>query len=132
MFFFKKINPRWLIFAIDTLICVFSILLAYLLRFNFAFNTMTPNKLIQSTLLVVGIRVLTFLISRVYSGIVRYTSTKDIFRILITTLAGSGVLLIIGAISFSGFQQEYPVPFSVLIIDFFSYGLFHDHVPVMG
>jgi FlaA1/EpsC-like NDP-sugar epimerase len=43
---------------------------------------------------------------------------KDIFRILLVNAIGSGSLIIIGLGNFLIFKGPYPVPFSIIIIDF--------------
>jgi FlaA1/EpsC-like NDP-sugar epimerase len=117
LFFFKGNNPRWLILAIDVVICLFSVILAFLLRFNFNFTPEIYNKLGEVIILILGIRLLTFLISRAYTGIVRYTCMKDIFRILLINFIGSASLLILNPLA-ALYGLKYPVPFSIIGIDF--------------
>lgn len=118
MFLFRRINPRWLIFSIDMVISLFSILLAISLRFNFNVFNSDYRLWIQPVLLVLSVRFLSFLISRVYTGIVRYTGTKDIFRILIVNAIGSLFLIGLGLVVSYFFGGTYPVPLSIIIIDF--------------
>src|ERR1035437_3638515 len=86
MLLFERTAPRWIIFLIDLLICLFSLVLAYLLRFNFA---SIPQVEIDTFPLVfpfvIGTRALSFILARTYKGIVRYTSSKDAQRIFIVT-----------------------------------------------
>lgn len=119
IFFFRKINPRWIIFSLDTLICIFSIFLAFLLRFNFSITPEIGQKLYQVMALIIVIRVSSFLIARVSASIVRYTSLSDVFRVLAINSAGTAFLLILNI--FAAFLNlEYPVPFSIIGIDFFA------------
>jgi len=121
LFFFRKINPRWLIFAIDSSICAFSIIVAFLLRFNFNISV-TGQKLYQVVLLVLAIRIASFIIIRAYAGIVRHTNVKDIFRIMMIIVAGTFGLVIMNLVS-GAFGKGYPVPFSIIGIDFFATSL---------
>jgi FlaA1/EpsC-like NDP-sugar epimerase len=118
MFLFKRINPRWLIFLIDIFISLFSILLAISLRFNFNIFKSDYHVWISPVLLVLSVRFVSFLISRVYAGIVRYTSTRDIFRILFVNSVGSLFLILLGLANSFFFSGNYPVPFSIIVIDF--------------
>jgi len=118
MVLFKRINPRWLIFMIDMSISLFSILLAISLRFNFYILQSEYLDWGRPVLLVLGVRFISFYISRVYAGIVRYTGTKDIFRILLVNAIGSSFLILLGVINTFFFGGDYLVPFSIIIIDF--------------
>jgi len=117
-FFFRRTNPRWLIFTFDSLICIFSITVAFLLRFNFNVSEQEGQKLGHVVILVTGIRLLSFIVARAYAGIVRYTNVKDILRILMIILAGTFGLLLLNFIA-AVLGKEYPIPFSIIGIDFF-------------
>jgi FlaA1/EpsC-like NDP-sugar epimerase len=118
MFLFRRINPRWLILLIDMTISLFSVLLAFLLRFNFNISESYYPFLGFAVLLVLSIRLLSFTISRIYTGIIRYTSMKDIFRILLVNAIGSTFLILMGLGNVIFFEGPYPVPFSIIVIDF--------------
>ena len=112
-----KHTPRWIIFGIDLAICLFSVLLAYLLRFNFS----VPFNEIQSFVYVIPfvllVRVASFLIWRTYAGIIRYTSTRDAQRIFIAVFAGSLLFVATNIVSYS-ISRRNVVPYSIVIIDF--------------
>jgi FlaA1/EpsC-like NDP-sugar epimerase len=112
-----KHTPRWIIFGIDLTICLFSVLLAYLLRFNFS----VPLNEIQSFVYVIPfvllVRVASFLIWRTYAGIIRYTSTRDAQRIFIAVFAGSLLFVVTNIVSYS-ISKRNVVPYSIVIIDF--------------
>ena len=112
-----KHTPRWIILGIDMAICVCSVLLAYLLRFNFKI----PGTEIQSFYyvfpFVLGIRGISFLIWRTYAGIIRYTGTRDAQRIFISVISGSVVFVVANIISYTTAQINI-IPYSIIIIDF--------------
>ena len=115
----EKLNlPRWLIFIIDLAICAFSVLLAYMLRFNFDL----PEKEIRSLPWVmsymVGIRGISFLISKTYAGIIRYTSTGDAIRIVLVSGIGTLVFILTDLVSFFLINRVNFIPYSIIIIDF--------------
>ncbi len=124
IFFIRRNAPRWLILLIDLNISIFSILIAYFLRFNFAipagyFNENDYSSLYWVLPLVLIIRFISFVVSRVYAGIIRYTGTRDTERILIVIFSGTLVLALINIIS-RFIAGSYIIPFSVLGIDFLS------------
>jgi len=121
--FYKKINtPRWIILLIDLFITTVSIIVAYYLRFNFNlpdeyFDVNDYSSFYWIIPFMVSIRFLSFFISKLYTGIVRYTGTKDAGRIFYVILIGS---IIIGLIDIIGFliTDQYFIPRAVVFIDF--------------
>src|ERR1051325_9297473 len=85
----EKNTPRWIIFLIDVSICIGSLVLAYLLRFNFHIPLEEIARFKYVFPFVLVIRIISFLISKVYAGIIRYTSTRDAVRIFFTISGGS-------------------------------------------
>lgn len=110
-------TPRWVIFTADLLVCVVSVVLAYLLRFNFNIPTQDRLDLPYVVVYILGLRALTFYIGRTYAGIIRYTSTRDAARLFIVSAAGSGMLLLTNAIT-SITAGRFLIPLSIIIIDF--------------
>jgi len=115
---FTKQMPKWIILILDLIICFLSILLAYQLRFNFSLPQRYADIMLHSSLYVVLIRGIVFLITKSYTGIIRYTSTKDSIRILLSVLAGTIILGIQNLVMFYYFEGKFLIPFSILIIDF--------------
>lgn len=116
-FFWKYNLPRWSILCIDVIICAFSLTLAFFLRFNFA--SIPAHELKNFPLaysLVLSVRLISFLVSKTYKGVVRYTGARDSLRILGTVLAGSILLFIINVIT-RFVVGKYYIPHSVVIID---------------
>ncbi len=114
---FEKNTPRWIVFSIDLSISLASLLLAYLVRFNFQIPDIEIDRWIYAIPAVLSIRIISFFISRIYQGIIRYTSTKDSLRVFYTVTSGSIILALSNIISFYiiGF---YLVPYSIIIIDY--------------
>lgn len=110
--------PRWLIFIIDIGICVFSVVLAYLLRFNFDLPEKEVRALPYVMFYVAGIRAVTFFIAKTYAGIIQYTSTRDALRIIIVSVAGSLFFVLTDIVSFYFVNGVNFIPYSIIIIDF--------------
>ncbi len=110
--------PRWLIFLIDIVICVFSLVLAYLLRFNFSIPEKDMILLPKALAFGVIVRTVSFLIAKTYAGIIKYTSTDDALRIVFVTVIGSLVFVVTNIITFYFVGQFNFIPYSIIIIDF--------------
>ncbi|MBI5218382.1 MAG: polysaccharide biosynthesis protein [Bacteroidia bacterium] len=119
MVLLKKNTPSWIVFAFDILICIISLTLAYLLRFNFYMPEIYREPLFFAFPFVVLIRAISFFIGRTHAGIVRYTSTKDAERIVIVILCGSVFFIISNIFSYYFILHKFLIPLSVLLIDFF-------------
>ena len=91
---------------------------AYLLRFNFAIPQIEIAAFYYMFPTVILVRIITFFIFKTYAGIIRYTSTGDAFRLLLTLATGTIILAGLNLISYL-ISHKYIVPFSILIIDYF-------------
>ena len=118
--FSKKYAPRWIVLAIDIFISTASIIIAYLLRFNFDIpENEKVGELTQIVQLVVAVRIIGFLVFKTYAGIIRYTGLNDARRIVITTASGSIHISLINIVCYySGLTQAFIVPMSIVIIEF--------------
>jgi len=119
----KRYAPRWVILLIDTSLCVFSVILAYLLRFNF--NLSEPefhDTMFITILLMVVVRFVGFYFFKTYHGVIRYTSTHDARTIFLSLTTGSLFLVTMNVVLFF-LQRHYFVPYSILIIEYFTLAL---------
>ena len=112
-----KHTPRWIILGIDLAICFSSVLLAYLLRFNFDIPPAEIKSFSYVIPFVLLVRLSGFLIWRTYAGIIRYTGTRDAQRIFIAVIYGSTVFVAANIISYT-IRQINIIPYSIIIIDF--------------
>ena len=87
MFLFERTAPRWVVLVIDLILCTLSFYLAYDLRFNFTIPDVEILLLPTAFATVLSVRLVSFLISRTHTGIIRYTSYKDSQRIFLTLLS---------------------------------------------
>ncbi|MGE0561437.1 MAG: polysaccharide biosynthesis protein [Flavobacteriales bacterium] len=117
---FQHNIPRWIIFFIDVVICFFSLIIAYLVRFNFSIpdTAIVDFPLVFGT--VLGIRALSFFVSKTYKGIVKHTSSKDSQRIFIVITIGSIFYVLVNLLFYFGINRTFPIPFSIIIIDYMS------------
>ncbi|HQQ93398.1 MAG TPA: nucleoside-diphosphate sugar epimerase/dehydratase [Bacteroidia bacterium] len=118
--FWKYNLPRWSILIIDTIACAASLTLAFLLRFDFSSIPATDAALLPyDYALVLGVRMLSFAISKTYKGVVRYTSSRDTVRIFYVILSGSLFIFALNLVSLAFILGYYYIPNSVIIIDTF-------------
>jgi FlaA1/EpsC-like NDP-sugar epimerase len=119
-FFPKNGNaPRWLIFGIDLLICLFSYIFATLLRFNFFIEETFNSRYFYALPLVLAIRILFILYFRIYAGIIRHTSVQDAIRVFYTITFSSIVISLINIIyTRTNAEAAALIPISIIIIDY--------------
>lgn len=117
-FFWKNNIPRWTILLIDLFICAFSLTLAFFLRFNF--KSIPSHELENFPAVyaaVLSIRLISFLFSKTYRGVVRYTGSRDASRIFFVVLTGSLLMFVLNIITKRFFIGIYLIPHSIIIID---------------
>jgi FlaA1/EpsC-like NDP-sugar epimerase len=114
----RENTPRWLIFLIDLGIAVSSVVLAYLLRFNFDIPSSELKPLPEILLFMAAIRSISFIVARSYAGIIRYTSTGDALRVFGTVLSGSVLFTISNVVTYFLIGGFFFIPFSIIVIDF--------------
>ncbi|MEQ8361143.1 MAG: nucleoside-diphosphate sugar epimerase/dehydratase [Cytophagales bacterium] len=110
-----NILPRWIIICIDAGIILFSVMFAYLLRFNLNLDNIEIDQFVTGVSLFFVCNLGAVLLNKTYSGIIRYTSLEDGTRILFTSTSGSAIVGLINYLNFylSGIAF---IPVSVLII----------------
>ncbi|RUA32309.1 MAG: polysaccharide biosynthesis protein [Bacteroidetes bacterium] len=114
---FSRSAPRSFILLIDLIIIFFSVMISFLLRFNFNIPENDVLLIPYALLVFMIIRGVGFLITKSFSGIIRYTETQDITRILIMNTIGS-VVIVIADIIIKLIYDVYVIPRSVIIIEF--------------
>ncbi|MBN2173021.1 MAG: polysaccharide biosynthesis protein [Bacteroidales bacterium] len=117
MLLFKHNMPRWLIFLIDLLFVAFAIVLAYMVRFNFHVPPSEIKLWPQVFAVMLLVRAASFLIARTNAGIIRYTSTEDAVRIFIVIFAGSVLFSLLNLFTFYFVNQQFVIPFSIIVIE---------------
>lgn len=116
----KKNTPRWIIFMIDLLIGVFSLLIAYLIRFD---STNIPLDVEKQMLLPALpfyflIKSASFLAFGTYRGIVRHTSTHDNKKLFFAATTSTMIFLLLSPIRANYLDGNYFLPMSVIVIEY--------------
>ena len=116
----NQIAPKWLIFFLDLTICILSVILADLLRFNFELRNLTFHdySLAYHSLIILGTNALFFYLTRTYEGIIRFSGLGEALR-TIAALSLSLIMLTLVNVLIAGMHVSVPIPTSVLFIYFF-------------
>lgn len=117
IFLTEQKSPPWLIFLLDVFLCGIAIVVAYLLRFNFQ---IPPGDLVDMPYVIgviLFVRSISFLVARIPSAVIRYTSTGDALRIFSVLLAGTLFFILIDGLTFY-LKGYFLIPFSIFIIEF--------------
>lgn len=110
-------TPRWIIFILDICLCFFSVVVASLVLANFQLDKIHLEPLVKVVSIVMLVRIISFMIGRTYSGIIRYTGTEDVLRIFYVLTAGELVLLLLNTCFFI-FNQSFFIPLGFLLIEY--------------
>jgi FlaA1/EpsC-like NDP-sugar epimerase len=110
-------TPRWVIFFIDVMFALSSLLLAYMVSKNFSFSSIDLSDLYRVVSLVLCVRILAFVVFKTYSGIVRYSNAEDSIRLFAMVTFSSALIAGINIIYFL-LNKVYLIAFSVIVIDY--------------
>ena len=109
--------PRWLVLLLDLSTVFFSFLIAYMLRYNFEVETFQISMVFKQSFFVVIIYALFILIFKSYVGMIRHTTIRDAYKIILTNIIALIVLFIITLLSRkNGWNPILDIPLSILLI----------------
>jgi FlaA1/EpsC-like NDP-sugar epimerase len=114
----KIVISNALILTFDIFIVAGSVLLSYLLRFNFSIPENELKPLPQIVLYITAVRISCFFFSKSYTGILKYLTTLDILKIYLFTILGSFILLITNIITYYFLNQTLFIPLTIIILEF--------------
>lgn len=119
---FSARTPRWVIIVIDLLTSVFSLTLAYLIRFDLRANSeILKNEwaiLSNSLIIFFSLKFLVFYLFKIHKGLVRFTASEDLKRIFYALSTCSILFLIFGMARYYFFDGLFLFPMSVLIVEY--------------
>jgi FlaA1/EpsC-like NDP-sugar epimerase len=111
-------TPRWIVLLIDLAIVAAGISIAYLLRFDFAVPQSEIDAFPLVFSLIIGIRLISFLLAKIPWAIVRYMSQRDAVRILVIITAGTVLFFLINQVTHRFITHTYVIPHSIIFIEF--------------
>ena len=140
--FFKKIFssrilPSWTILMFDLIVVVFSIVMAYIIRFSLTDAATMAGEMRMGFLIVIPFALLFFRVFRTYSNILRLSSFVDVMHIFVAlTLAyfcAAGVSLVCPLVFTRAFTPlsvlmiSYVISFTVLVLSRIIVKMLYDH-----
>jgi len=124
-FFRKHSLPRWMVFCFDGGAVFLTFLFSYLLRHNFEFGDFTLNIALKQSVLVLVAYSGFEILFRSFAGLIRHTTIRDIFNVLLATTSASVVLMVFAiAGSNSEWNDAWTLPESVLVIHYVTINAF--------
>jgi FlaA1/EpsC-like NDP-sugar epimerase len=120
-------TPNWVIFLIDIIISIFSLFLAYFIRFEFQIKIVQfelLDKFSFSILIFLLVKLFVFYIFKIYQGHIRHTSILDVKRILFAIGASTFIFFVLNFLRARYIDSIHLLPTSIIIMEFFiSYSL---------
>src|SRR5690606_2957050 len=110
-----KIVPRWIIFMFDIAVSACAFLLAFTLYNNFNFDSFSKTDFSIEFLFCMTLTAISFLVFKLYSGIVMYTSAVDSIRIL-STIVFTSIIMFLAKLIFIALQIHIKIPTNLIII----------------
>lgn len=107
--------PRWIVLIIDMAFSVFALSLAILLVYRY--NAGALKLLLVYGAFILGLRFVSFLLEQTFSGVVRYTGIKDVWRIF-KTLTKVEILLLLLNWAIYMVWPDYAVSFVFLWLEY--------------
>lgn len=114
---YNRNTPRSIILLIDVSIIFISVILAYLLRFNFSIPARELINMPLALSIFLIVRLVSFLSTKSFSGIIRYTEIQDVIRVFLILISGTVILSIIDLIYYYT-SDIILIPRAILIIEF--------------
>ncbi len=113
----SRSTPRGIILLIDIAITFFAVMIAYLLRFNFHIPNDELDLLPISLSIFLIVRLISYFFAKTFTGIIQYTETEDVMRVLTTLLTGTLAIATIDYIYYF-IDDIIIIPRAILIIEF--------------
>jgi FlaA1/EpsC-like NDP-sugar epimerase len=109
--------PRWLVFLIDTGTVFFSFLIAYMLRYNFESYAFDISTVFRQAFFVLSIYAVFILLFKSYAGMIRHTTIRDTYKILIANICALSLLSLITILTRTyNWIEFFNIPISILLI----------------
>ena len=111
-------TPRWVVLMIDMLLAILSFSIACIVIETFHNGNFTLKTFAYPLALVLIFRLTSFLITKSYTGIIKYTSTQDAIRIFFAVAISTLGIAMVEGLYFYSLEQHLLNP-TVIIIDAF-------------
>lgn len=111
--------PRWMVFGADNLAVFVTFLIAYILRFNFAFAAINYEHAIIHALIALVVYSAFSVVFRSFSGLLRHTTLTDISLVFMVTTFS--VVTLLGLTLFArliSLDNRFILPISIIVIHY--------------
>ena len=109
--------PRWLVLIIDLCAVFFSFLIAYVLRYNFEYYILDTTLVFRQVWIVIIVYLVFMLVFKSYSGMIRHTTIRDTYKIILITVASLAVFIPLTLLSRKyEWNIIFNIPISILFI----------------
>jgi FlaA1/EpsC-like NDP-sugar epimerase len=100
-------SPRWIIFSIDLIVCLGAWTIALNYWLSLLQESISYNQTLYTYIPVVIVNVALFFATSLYSGIVRFTGSYELARILLISFLGTILIYISNEIFFSNVYSRF-------------------------
>jgi len=114
----KRYLPRWIILLNDLAVISSMFVLAYFLRYNLEAQYVKLNNMLLQMLAGLPFLVLGYILFKPHEGIIRHSTTYDVFKIIKAHLVITFGFVVITVWARS-YNSNFVVPWSVIIVHFF-------------
>ncbi len=118
--FLKRFSiPRWMVFSGDVASVFITFLFAYMLRYNLMMSGFSMLLALKQSVIVMAVYVFFMLLLKPYSGIIRFTTVKDISTVFLTSILSLTILSLITFFErIYGWNAVFNIPLSIVLIHF--------------
>jgi FlaA1/EpsC-like NDP-sugar epimerase len=117
--FNDKFVSKWLVLFMDIFIVGVSFVISTAFRFNFDLTYIDPSLFKYHLILVLFVRMATFIYLKTYVGIIRHTSMEDAVLIFKAISFSTIELVLFNLMPFGDSSKFIHIPYSILFIDLF-------------
>ena len=111
-------TPRWIILSIDVFLSLLSIILAFLLRYNFRTEAIINDLFVRGIAITVALYLASFIATKSYKEIIRHTTFRSVLKIFFAIITANTILVLLNFF-FYVYDQILVIPYSVLCINIF-------------
>jgi FlaA1/EpsC-like NDP-sugar epimerase len=107
--------PRWIVILLDTILCVFALILVYFILLGTPINFLNGISLTFQGFIFLSITLIYFIVFKTYSGIIRHSTFIDILKLIISSFSTAITLLLINVLYNSFYNEKLFLTTSILL-----------------
>jgi len=114
----RIVLPHYIILIIDVCIVLSSIIMSFLLRFNFSIPQSELQSMPKILIFITAVRIILFVSLKSYYGIIKYNNFFDMLKIYLFTIIGSLIFILSNIVSYYFINKTLFIPLTIIIIEF--------------